>query len=285
MDCPGTVALAIAMAQSKATRTLEPGLTTWEANGRLWSARARDWADVQEAQCERAYRAVLSHAGVGRGTHHLDVGCGAGLAAQLSAMLGAEVAGIDAAGELLSIARMRTPGGDFRTGDIEALPFADSTFDLVTGFNSFQYAGDPVRALREAGRVTRPGGMVVVMTWGEPAGMEASSLVAALKPLLPAPPPGAPGPFALSDETALRTFAKAGNLAPGAVFDVETAWSYRDEDTALRGLASAGVAVRAIEHSGEDAFIKAHRAALAPFRQPDGSFRIGARFRCLVATP
>ena len=62
--------------------------------------------------------------------------------------------------------------------------------------------------------------MIVIMTWGEPAGMQAASLVAALKPHLPAPPSGAPGPFALSDETALRAFAAAGGLTPGAVFDV-----------------------------------------------------------------
>ena len=127
--------------------------------------------------------------------------------------------------------------------------------------------------------------MIVIMTWGEPAGMEASSLVAALRPLLPPPPPGAPGPFALSDEAALRAFAAAGGLTAGEVFDVDTHWSYPDEATGLRGLGSAGVAVRAIEHSGRDAFIAAHRAALAPFRQPDGSFRIAASFRCLVATP
>jgi SAM-dependent methyltransferase len=254
-------------------------------NGRLWGARARDWAEVQEGQCTAAFRAVLDHAGVGPGTRHLDVGCGAGMAAALSAARGASVSGIDAAEALLAIARERTPAGDFRQGDIEALPFADDSFDLVTGFNAFQYAGDPAQALREAGRVTKPGGMIVVMTWGEPAGMEASSLVAALKPLLPAPPPGAPGPFALSDEAALRAFAVAGGLAPGAVFDVDTPWSYHDEATALRGLGSAGVAVRAIAHAGEAAFVAAHRAALAPFRQPDGSFRIGARFRCLVAAP
>lgn len=258
---------------------------TSETNGRLWGARARDWAEVQEGQCAATYHAVLSHARVGRGTRHLDVGCGAGMAAQLSAALGATVSGIDAAGSLLEIARERTPDGHFRQGDLEALPFEDDAFDLVTGFNSFQYAGDPAQALREAGRVTKPGGMIVIMTWGEPAGMEASSLVAALKPLLPTPPPGAPGPFALSDEQALRAFATAGGLTPGAVFDVDTPWFYPDEATALRGLASAGVAVRAIEHSGEDAVIDAYRAALAPFRQPDGSFRIGARFRCLTAAP
>lgn len=260
-------------------------MQTSETNGRLWGARARDWAEVQEGQCAAAFRAVLDHAGVGPGTRHLDVGCGAGMAAALSAARGAAVSGIDAAGALLAIARERTPAGDFRQGDIEALPFPDDSFDLVTGFNAFQYAGDAAQALREAGRVAKPGGMIVIMTWGEPAGMEASTLVGALKPLLPAPPPGAPGPFALSDEAALRGFAAAGGLMPGAVFDVQTHWSYPDEATALRGLGSAGVAVRAIEHSGEAAFIAAHRAALATFRQPDGSFRIAARFRCLVAEP
>jgi SAM-dependent methyltransferase len=258
---------------------------TAEANGRIWGARAQDWAEVQEGQCAAAYHAVLAHAGVGLGTRHLDVGCGAGMAARLSASLGATVSGIDAAAALLEIARARTPTGDFRQGDIEALPFDDDAFDLVTGFNAFQFAGDAVQALREAGRVTRPGGMIVIMTWGDPQGMQAAALVGAMKPLLPAPPPGAPGPFALSDEAALRAFTVAGGLTPGAVFDVDTHWVYPDEATGLRGLGSAGVAVRAIEHSGQDAFIDAYRAALAPFRQPDGSFRIAARFRCLVATP
>ncbi|WP_372624103.1 class I SAM-dependent methyltransferase [Falsiroseomonas sp.] len=258
---------------------------TAETNGLLWGARARDWAEVQEGQCAAAFRAVLDHAAVGPGTCHLDVGCGAGMAAALSASRGATVCGLDAAEALLEIARERTPTGDFRQGDLEALPFEDDSFDLVTGFNAFQYAGDAAQALREAGRVAKPGGMVVIMTWGDPAGMEAASLVGAMKPLLPAPPPGAPGPFALSDETALRAFAAAGGLTPGTVFDVDTHWSYPDEATGLRGLGSAGVAVRAIEHSGREAFIEAHRAALAPFRQPDGSFRVAARFRCLVAMP
>jgi ubiquinone/menaquinone biosynthesis C-methylase UbiE len=258
---------------------------TSESNGRLWGARARDWAEVQEGQCAAAYHAVLARAGVAPGTRHLDVGCGAGMAATLSASLGATVAGIDAAEALLVIARERTPGGDFRQGDLEALPFADASFDLVTGFNAFQFAGDATLALREARRVTRPGGMVVVMTWAEPAGMEAASLVAALKPLLPPAPPGAPGPFALSEVSALRTFAEASGLTPHDVFEVDTHWYYRSEAAALRGLGSSGVAIRAIEHSGADAFIAAHQAALAPFRQTDGSFRLTARFRCLVAAP
>lgn len=175
------------------------------------------------------------------------------------------------------------PAGDFRTADLESVPFADAAFDVVTGFNSFQFAGDLLRALTEARRVTRPGGKVVVMTWGQPEGMEAAAIVSSLRPLLPAPPPGAPGPFALSDEAKLRAFAEAAGLTPQAVVDVDSPWFYPDEATALRGLGSSGVAARAIALSGRAAVDAAHSAALAPFRQADGSIRIGAACRFLVA--
>jgi len=156
-------------------------------------------------------------------------------------------------------------------------------FDVVSGFNSFQYAANPVAALAEAQRVTKPGGTVVIMTWGNPEGMEAASLIAALRPLMPPPPPGAPGPFALSDEEALRKFATDAKLTPAAVFDVDCPFVYPDEATAVRGLNASGVAVRAMENTSELAASKAHRKAIVPFRQSDGSYRINASFRCLVA--
>lgn len=193
------------------------------------------------------------------------------MAAALSASLGATVAGLDASEALLEIARERTPGGDFRRGDLQALPFEDDSFDLVTGFNSFQYAGNAAQALREAGRVTRPGGWVVIMTWGEPGGMEAAGHVAAPTPLMPPPPPGAGGPFPLSDETALREFAEAAGLTPVEVRDVDTPWHYPDLTTALRGMASSGVAVRAAQHSGEDALMAALEGFLKPFERQHGT--------------
>jgi SAM-dependent methyltransferase len=205
------------------------------------------------------------------------------MAMQLAADLGAAVAGIDASAALLEIARDRLPGARLEQGDLEILPFEDDSFDVVTGFNAFQYAADPVAALREARRVVRPGGKVFVMTWGEPAGMEAAALVAALKPLLPPPPPGAAGPFALSEPGKLEELAARAGLTPREVFDVACPWTYPDLATALKGLGSSGVAVKAAETSGQAALDAAHEAALAPFIQPDGSYRIGARFRILVA--
>jgi SAM-dependent methyltransferase len=91
-----------------------------------------------------AYEAVLERTNIGRDTCYLDVGCGSGMAAQLAAARGARVSGIDAAEALLTIAPSRVPGGDFHHADIEDLPFSDQTFDVVTGFNSFQYAANPV---------------------------------------------------------------------------------------------------------------------------------------------
>jgi SAM-dependent methyltransferase len=263
---------------------------TSEANGRLWGSRARDWADIQEGLARPAFDAIIKRFAK-RGTRYLDAGCGAGMAASIAAQRGAKVSGIDAAENLLAIARERTPSGDFRLGDLETLPFPDRSFDLVTGFNSFQYAGNPAAALAEARRVTRRGGLfsragtIVIMTWGPPDKMPAASLVKALGPLLPPPPPGAPGPFALSDEKALRALAKSASLRPGKIVDVDSPFRYADLEAGLRGLGSSGVAARAMAHSGEDAVNKAHTDALAPFRQSDGSYVVGAVFRCLICTP
>lgn len=255
---------------------------TGAENGPLWGTRAHDWARYQEGQLRPVYETVMTRCAVGPGTHYLDAGCGAGLAAQIAAERGARVSGFDAAEGMLAIARNRVPHGDFRLADLEESPFAADTFDVVTGFNSFQFAANPGAALAQAKRVAKPGGTVVVMTWSTPDGMEAASIARSVRHLLP-PEPHRPGPFSLSDESTLRAFASDAGLEPTDVVDVDCPWSYPDLDAALRALASAGVSTRAIQLSGEEAVHQAHREALAPFRRPDGSYRIGASFRCLFA--
>ena len=259
------------------------GVGSAAVNGGLWGSAAEDWAAIQEQTCAPVYRAVLQRSAPVAPFDYLDVGCGAGMAACIAHEAGARVYGLDASAELLAIARRRLPDADLHVGEMEALPFADASFDLVTGFNAFQYAAHPTAALAEAKRVARPGATVVVMTWGEPQGMPAAAVVSALRPLLPAPPPGTPGPFALSDEGALRAFAMEAGLTPTEVFDVDSPWHYPDLDTALRGLRSSGVAARAIAAAGLDAVNAAHRAALLPSVQNDGSITVGASFRCLAA--
>ena len=256
---------------------------TASINGNLWGAHARDWAEIQEGQCRAVYLAAFDRADLGPTTTYLDVGCGAGMAAQIAAERGAKVAGLDASPPLLAIARERVRTAEFLVGELENLPFPDNTFDFVTGFNSLQYAGNPTIALKETKRVAKPGALVLIMTWGEPAGMQAAALVAALRPLMPAPPAGAPGPFALSDESALRAFAAAAGLEPIEIFDVASPWKYESLEVALRGLRSSGVAARAAANSSEESVNAAHEAALQPFRNADQGFVIQASFRCLLA--
>jgi SAM-dependent methyltransferase len=260
-------------------------LKTAEAHARLWGAKARDWSELQEPFFLHVYEAVFDRAGPGAAMSYLDVGCGAGLAAQCAARRGAKISGIDAAPDMLAIARERVPGGEFRLGDIEELPFSDRSFDVVTGFNSFQFAGSPEVALREACRVVKSSGVVVIVTWAKPEGMQAALLVYALKPLLPPVPRGAPGPFALSDESQLRSIAERAGLTPFDAFEIAAPWSYPDHATAMRALASPGGAVKAAELAGAAAVDRAHADAIAPFRSSDGSYRVEARFRCLFTRP
>jgi SAM-dependent methyltransferase len=205
------------------------------------------------------------------------------VACAVAARRGAAVAGLDVAEALIDLARERVPGGEFCSGEMEALPYPDGTFDVITGFNAFQYAASPVHALREAGRVTRPGGTVAIVVWGEAAACEAAGYLGALGSFLHLPPPGTPGPFALSVPGALERLAETAGLQPTRTRDVDTDWVYPDLATALRGLLAAGPAVKAIATAGEGPVGDAVAAAIAPYRQPTGSYRLRNRWHTLFA--
>ncbi len=254
-----------------------------QLQGDLWGARAREWADLQESSFRGLYDAAFDAAGLGPGSALLDVGCGAGLALQIAQERGASVAGLDAAAGLAEIAARRCPGAVIRVGDVEQLPFGADAFDVTSGFNSFQFAADPVRALGEARRVTRPNGHVVVAVWGAAGNCELAPYIAALGRLLPPPPPNAAGPFALSAAGALEALVGKSGLTPERAATVTTVMSFPDEPTAVRGLLASGVAERAMRHSGEEAVARGVSEAISQFRQRDGSYRFSNEWRFLVS--
>ena len=118
----------------------------------------------------------------------LDVGCGpASITADLAERVApGRVVGLDAAAGALEAARatLRERGlseqVELTCGDIMALPFEDASFDVVHAHQVLQHLADPVGALAELRRLTRPGGLVAVrdavysaMPWfPAPAGME-----------------------------------------------------------------------------------------------------------------
>src|SRR6185436_2445719 len=123
-----------------------PGTTgSAERWGPLWGARPADWALSEDQQVPN-YEDALARVGLEPGGLVLDVGCGVGAFLRLVAERGGRPCGIDASQALLDVARSRLPDADLRHGDMEALPYADDSFDLVTGFPSFFFANDIVAA-------------------------------------------------------------------------------------------------------------------------------------------
>jgi SAM-dependent methyltransferase len=258
---------------------------TAERQGRLWSAASADWAEHQEPYLEPAFRAGLDAVGVGEGTLYLDVGCGAGLALRFAADRGADVSGLDAAPGMLEYARRRVPGAKLVEAEIQSLPFPDDAFDAVTGFNSFQYAADPIAALREAKRVTAPGGRILALVWSPEEMCELAPHLRSLGALMPPPPPGAPGPFALCGRDALREFFATANLDVAEIHDVPCSFAYPDTDTAIRALSSGGPVIAVAEHAGVEAVHADIARFLSGHVRPDGTYAISNPFRYAVSAP
>jgi len=103
------------------------------------------------------------------GVEVLDVGTGTGDDARALAALVAphgKVVGLDRSPDMLAEARRRAEGSglpiEFVQGDAQALDFPDASFDRCRAERVLIHLPDPVAAVREMVRVTRPGGLVVV---------------------------------------------------------------------------------------------------------------------------
>jgi SAM-dependent methyltransferase len=169
-------------------------------------------------------------------------------------------AGIDAAQRLVAVAQDRNPEGDVRLGDMEALPWEDASFDVVTSFRGIW--GTTPGALDEVHRVLVPGGRVAMTVWGNvgkspggwtlaPFGWASDDKVEHQAAMVALGRPGVGEAF-LED----RGF----EVEPR--FEVPFAWEYADPLSYARGVASNGPAYESIQTIGEEEFL-ARATALA----------------------
>ena len=96
----------------------------------------------------------------------LDVGCGPGnITADLADRVAdGPVLGLDLPPDVIANAAAEHVRANltFRVGDVYALDIADDTFDVVYAHQVLQHLGDPIAALKQMRRVTKPGGIVAV---------------------------------------------------------------------------------------------------------------------------
>src|SRR5919201_3606334 len=249
--------------------------------GPLWGARPEDWA-LSEDQQVPAYEEALRHVSLERGDSVLDIGCGVGTFLRLVTDRGAEPHGIDASEALIALAHTRLPDADLRVGDMEDLPYPDAAFDLVTAFTSFFFANDMVAALREAGRVAKPGAPVVIQVWGAHERCDLEAMKEIARPFFPPRPPDAPPDPDLSQPGALQALATQAGLTPRDEFDASWVLEYPDAQTLGRALvAVAGLAVLAGPER-EQELKTAIIDGLDPYRTSDGSYRLSNEFHYLI---
>jgi SAM-dependent methyltransferase len=99
----------------------------------------------------------------------LEIGCGVGTDLARFAQGGAIVTGVDLSETALGLARQNFAvnglRGDLRLADGTRLPLAEGSFDLVYCHGVLQYSADPEGIIREAHRLTAPGGEAIFMVY------------------------------------------------------------------------------------------------------------------------
>jgi SAM-dependent methyltransferase len=190
-----------------------PAYSDWQgATGEGWAANTSHY----ETMLADVGGALLDHAGFTPGERVVEIGCGSGrFARQIAAAVapGDTVLGLDISPALARLARQEAL--EAGTGNLEilvadaqtAMPLGAPFDRLVSRFGVMFFA-DPAAAMANLHAMLAPGGRLDFAVW---AGIEgnpwAGAVMAVGRTHLGLPPrdPRAPGPFAFSDETYLRT--------------------------------------------------------------------------------
>ena len=137
-------------------------------NKALWEKG--DFTRIAESMRESG-EALVKGLGITKGMKVLDLGCGDGTTALPAARLGADVLGVDIAGNLVEAGNKRAKEQGltncrFQEGDASDLhEVKDQTFDLVVSMFGAMFAPKPFDVAREMVRVTRPGGRIIMGNW------------------------------------------------------------------------------------------------------------------------
>ena len=254
----------------------------WDGpNGEFWATHQERF----DTMIRPHHVQLMAAAAIAPGERVLDIGCGNGLTSRDAARAvgeQGEVLGVDLSGPMLTLAAQlaKDEGLDnvrFEQGDAQVHPFPAEAFDLAMSRFGVMFFLDPVAAFANIGSALRPGGRLAMAVWGPAPDNEwVTAMLEAVGRVreLPSPPPGAPGPFTLADESHTR-----GILTQAGFADIAFARSEQpfrggsDADDAFGFISQLNVLRQLLE--GLDEATKAEalgylRAIAADRETPDG---------------
>lgn len=257
-------------------------MSTKETQGKLWSIAPQYWSRYFEPFFIPLYKKAIEQLDLNEETMLLDAGCGSGMFTNMAISCGAQAIGVDAAPGLLELARERNPQNNFLEEDLEALPFASDSFHVVTGFNSFQYAGNFTAALAEAKRVLKEKGRIVIGIWDKPEMSDATNILKAIGSLLPPPPPGTPGPFALSEDGKIEAIGRSLGLKTIYQARVSCPALYYTLNDAVKSFLSTGPAAAAMNNVSERVVQQTIAAAFRPYHLTEDMYHLQNSFLLFI---
>ncbi|MBS0288345.1 MAG: methyltransferase domain-containing protein [Proteobacteria bacterium] len=164
---------------------------------------------------------LVNFSGAKSGQKLLDVGCGTGVVAITAARLGAHVSALDLSPALIERAQENADIAEvkvnFQEGDVESLPYADGSFDVVLSQFGHMFAPRPEVAIKEMLRVLKPAGTIAFSTW--PPDLYVGRLFSLVAKYSPAPEWVSP-PTLWGDPNFIRQ--QLGNLVENLTFDQGT---------------------------------------------------------------
>jgi len=214
-----------------------------------WERVAPAYRDAFSTLTVQSVGALLDAVAAGHGTRLLDVACGPGEAAAAAATRGAIATGVDFAAAMVSLAARLHPEVEFRTGDAEALPFDDASFEaIVTNFGMLHFAR-PDRAISEAHRVLRAGGRFAFTVWASVEKCEGMGIVhRAIEAhgRLDVPLPEGPPFFRFGDHAESRRALASAGFSDLAVRELSLTWRLPAPESLLEAFWEGGVRTRGL---------------------------------------
>jgi SAM-dependent methyltransferase len=253
--------------------TVNPNKALWEKG---------DFTRIAESMRESG-EALVATMGITDGLEILDLGCGDGTTALPAARLGANVLGVDIAGNLVEAGNARAQSLGltncrFQEGDASDLSeLEDDSFDLVVSIFGAMFAPRPFDVAKELVRVTRAGGRIIMGNWIPNDPTLAAQILKISASYSPPPPEGFVSPMMWGvEDNVIERFVGAGVPAEKVTFERATyTFNFPGAPSELVGLFRAyyGPTMNAFE------------AAAANGREADLQAELEALFNAQNASP